>query len=64
MDEGLKETIADINPIEDYTNKYAVEFGDYEFKDPNVTLVECRDKDMTYASPLFITVALRQPGDR
>ena len=65
LDEGLKETIADINPIEDYTNKYAVEFGGYEFKAPNVTLVECRDKDMTYASPLFITVAFvnRETGE-
>ena len=65
LDEGLKETIADINPIEDYTNKYAVEFGDYEFKAPNVSLVECRDKDMTYASPLFITVPFvnRETGE-
>ncbi len=54
--QGLKETIEDINPIEDYTGNYAVEFGDYEFKEPNLSLKECRDKDQTYAAPLFITV--------
>ena len=27
--QGLKETIEDINPIEDYTGNYAVEFGEY-----------------------------------
>ncbi len=29
LEEGLKETIQDISPIEDYTGKYAVEFGEY-----------------------------------
>ena len=33
--EGLRETIDDINPIQDYTENYAVEFGEYEFEDPN-----------------------------
>mgnify|MGYP001816115446 CR=1 FL=1 len=46
--QGLRETIEDINPIEDYTGNYAVEFGDYEFQPPSTTLKECRDKDQTY----------------
>ena len=54
--EGLRETIDDITPIEDYTGNYAVEFGEYEFQDPPLSLAECRDKDMTYAAPLFMTV--------
>ncbi len=63
--EGLKETIQDINPIEDYTGNYAVEFGDYEFHEPALTLKECRDKDQTYAAPLFITVRFvnRESGE-
>ncbi len=63
--QGLKETIQDINPIEDYTGNYAVEFGDYEFKEPAVSLKECRDKDQTYAAPLFITVRFvnRESGE-
>jgi DNA-directed RNA polymerase subunit beta len=63
--QGLKETIEDINPIEDYTGNYAVEFGEYEFKEPALTLKECRDKDQTYAAPLFITVRFvnRESGE-
>ncbi|MHB1342803.1 MAG: DNA-directed RNA polymerase subunit beta [Thermoleophilia bacterium] len=63
--DGLRETIEDINPIEDYTQKYAVEFGEYEFRDPPLSLDECRDKDQTYAAPLFITVAFvnRETGE-
>ncbi|MBU2603749.1 MAG: DNA-directed RNA polymerase subunit beta [Actinobacteria bacterium] len=56
-EQGLRETIEDINPIEDYTGKFAVEFGEYEFREPSVSLDECRDKDQTYSAPLFITVA-------
>ncbi|MBN1631990.1 MAG: DNA-directed RNA polymerase subunit beta [Thermoleophilia bacterium] len=63
--QGLKETIEDINPIEDYTGNYAVVFGEYEFKEPALTLKECRDKDQTYAAPLFITVRFenRESGE-
>jgi DNA-directed RNA polymerase subunit beta len=63
--QGLRETIDDITPIEDYTGNYAVEFGDYEFKEPLLTLKECKDKDQTYASPLFITVRFvnRESGE-
>ena len=63
--QGLKETIEDINPIEDYTGNYAVEFGEYQFNEPNVSLKECRDKDQTYAAPLFITVRFvnRESGE-
>ena len=54
--QGLRETIDDINPIEDYTGNYAVEFGDYEFREPTMTLKECREKDQTYSAPLFMKV--------
>jgi len=56
MDEGLRETIDDISPIEDYTGTLAVEFGEYEFGEPQFTIQECREKDLTYQVPLSITV--------
>ena len=34
LDEGLRETIGDISPIEDYTGTLAVEFADYLFGEP------------------------------
>ena len=56
LEEGLRETIADISPIEDYTGTLAVEFRDYEFGEPPVSIKECREKDLTYQVPLSISV--------
>ena len=56
MDEGLRETIDDISPIEDYTGTLAVEFAEYKFGDPPVSQQECREKDLTYQVPLSMTV--------
>jgi DNA-directed RNA polymerase subunit beta len=56
LEGGLRETIDDISPIEDYTGTLAVEFAEYEFGDPQFTIQECREKDLTYQVPLSITV--------
>jgi DNA-directed RNA polymerase subunit beta len=56
MEEGLRETIDDISPIEDYTGTLAVEFADYWFEEPSVGIKECREKDLTYQVPLHMTV--------
>ncbi len=56
MKDGLRETIDDISPIEDYTGTLAVEFAEYEFGEPQFTIQECREKDLTYQVPLSITV--------
>ncbi len=56
LNEGLRETIDDISPIEDYTGTLAVEFAEYRFGDPPVSIQECREKDLTYQAPLSMTV--------
>ena len=56
LGEGLRETINDISPIEDYTGTLAVEFGEYEFGDSQFSIVECREKDLTFEAPLSMTV--------
>ena len=56
MDRGLRETITDISPIEDYTGSLAVEFGEYEFGDSQFAINECREKDLTYEAPLSMVV--------
>ena len=56
LSEGLRETIDDISPIEDYTGTLAVEFAEYRFNDPQFSVKECREKDLTYQAPLSITV--------
>ena len=56
LSEGLRETIDDISPIEDYTGTLAVEFADYNFAEPQFSIKECREKDLTYQAALSITV--------
>ena len=62
---GLRETIDDISPIEDYTGNLAVQFGEFVFDDPIANLEQCREKDLTYARPLTVTVAFinRETGE-
>ena len=38
LGEGLRETIDDISPIEDYTGTLAVEFGEYKFGEPQFSI--------------------------
>ncbi len=56
---GLRETIDDISPIEDYTGNLAVVFGEFRFDDPPASIEECREKDMIYSRPLNVKVAFQ-----
>jgi len=62
---GLRETVDDISPIEDYTGNLAVQFGEFVFDEPVANLEQCREKDLTYARPLTVTVAFinRETGE-
>ncbi len=62
---GLRETIDDISPIEDYTGNLAVQFGEFQFDEPVASLEQCREKDLTYSRPLTVTVAFinRETGE-
>jgi DNA-directed RNA polymerase subunit beta len=55
IDEGIAEVLADISPIEDFTGTLKLELADHVFDPPKHTEDECREKDMTYARPLFVT---------
>jgi DNA-directed RNA polymerase subunit beta len=55
IDEGIGEVLADISPIEDFTGTLKLELADHVFDPPKHSEKECREKDMTYARPLFVT---------
>ncbi len=55
IEEGIAEVLADISPIEDFTGTLKLELADHVFDPPKHSEEECRDKDMTYARPLFVT---------
>ena len=57
---GLRELFDEISPIQDFTgSKMDLVFGDYEYREPKYSQAECRERDMTYAAPLFVDVELR-----
>ncbi|HWC13929.1 MAG TPA: DNA-directed RNA polymerase subunit beta [Actinomycetota bacterium] len=57
LDEGLGETLRDISPIEDFTGNLALEFIEHRFEEPKFDEDDCKEKDMTFARPLFVTAA-------
>ena len=60
LDEGLNEVFDDISPITDYSGHLSLEFVDFTLceKDVKYTIVECKERDATYAAPLKVRVRL------
>ena len=57
--EGLMEVYREISPIQDYTGtKYELSFLEYYFRDPKYTPEECKEKEITYAKPLYVKTRL------
>ena len=59
LDKGLAEAYHDISPIEDFTGQLSLEL-EFDPNDPDLrpppkfTVEECKEKDMTYAAPVFV----------
>ncbi|GAA3461043.1 DNA-directed RNA polymerase subunit beta [Saccharothrix longispora] len=52
---GLEEVLNEISPIEDFSGSMSLSFSDPRFDEVKASTEECKDKDMTYAAPLFVT---------
>ena len=52
---GLTEIFEEISPIEDFAGSMSLSFRDHRFEPPKYTVDQCREKDFTYAAPLFVT---------
>ncbi len=52
---GLEEIFEEISPIEDFSATMSLSFRDHRFEPPKYTEDQCREKDFTYAAPLFVT---------
>jgi len=59
LDRGLAEAFADISPIEDFTGQLSLEL-EFDPTDPDLRPPpkfkeeECKEKDMTFAAPVFV----------
>ena len=57
--DGLKDLFDEISPIEDSPGaRFELSLGDHYFEDPKYTEEECREKEITYSAPLYVTVTL------
>ncbi len=52
---GLEEIFEEISPIEDFTGTMSLSFRDHRFEPPKYSADECKEKDMTFSAPMFVT---------
>jgi len=57
-DEGLQAVFRSVFPITDFSGASMLEFVSYEFEPPKFDVDECRQRDLTYAAPLKVTLRL------
>jgi DNA-directed RNA polymerase subunit beta len=57
-DEGLQAVFKSVFPISDFSGASILEFVKYEFEGPKFDVDECRQRDLTYAAPLKVTLRL------
>src|SRR5580700_7229167 len=57
-DEGLQAVFKSVFPISGFSNTAQLEFVHYEFEPPKYDVDECRQRGMTYAAPLKVTLRL------
>ena len=66
LDVGFKEVFRDIGEITDYSNNLVLTFTDFRMDEkPKYTVTECKERDATYAAPLYVTAQLynRETGE-
>ncbi len=56
--EGIKEVFDELGHIESFSGNLTLELGDYEFDTPRYSIKECKDRQITYASPLKVQTRL------
>ena len=56
--EGLQAVFKSVFPISDFSSTSMLEFVKYEFEPPKYDVDECRQRGMTYAAPLKVTLRL------
>ncbi len=55
---GLEKTLRSVFPIRDFAGTAELDFVHYELEEPKYDIVECRQRGITYAAPMKITLRL------
>ncbi|QNQ91365.1 DNA-directed RNA polymerase subunit beta [Corynebacterium poyangense] len=52
---GLEEILEELSPIEDYSGNMSLSLSEPRFEDVKNSIDECKDKDINYSAPLYVT---------
>jgi len=66
LEQGLREVLKDISPINDYSDTLTLELIDYTIdEEPKYSVAECKERDVTFSAPLRMKVRLinRETGE-
>src|ERR1700710_605275 len=55
---GLEKTLRSVFPIRDFAGTSELDFVHYELEDPKYDTTECRQRGITYAAPMRVTLRL------
>ncbi len=55
---GLEKTLRSVFPIRDFAGTAELDFVNYELEDPKYDTDECRQRGLTYAAPMRVTLRL------
>jgi len=55
---GLEKTLRSVFPIQDFAGTAHLDFDRYELEDPKYDTDECRQRGLTYAAPMRVTLRL------
>jgi len=58
INHGLREALHEVFPISDFTENLLLDFIDYSLGSPKYSVLECKERDMSYQSPLKLKVRL------
>ncbi|MDL2280264.1 DNA-directed RNA polymerase subunit beta [Selenomonadales bacterium OttesenSCG-928-I06] len=58
LKEGLKDIFLDISPIQDFTGNLVLSFENFSLGEPKYEVEECKERDVTFAAPLRVSVRL------
>ncbi|MCB9989889.1 MAG: DNA-directed RNA polymerase subunit beta [Rhodospirillales bacterium] len=56
--QGLHEVLTSVFPIKDFSDKAEIDYVSYELEEPKYDTEECKQRGMTYAAPLRVTLRL------
>ena len=58
LDEGIKEVFDDIFPVESFSGSLSLELGEYTLEEPRYSVMEAKERRVTYAAPLKVKARL------